>query len=435
MKHLLLLLGLYLPLLAMAAPEARVQTRLVPGGDTVVGATVELQVDLLVDTWFTQPPVLPVIDLPGATVSAPSGEAQHLNQQHDGKTFFGLRYTYQITPQAAQTFTLPAQSFQVFPGQSDGPLTLTSEPLSWVAKALAGDTGGHRLVARKVSLEQQTQLSHAPLRTGDSITRRVLTRAEGAQAMLLPPPPLSEVAGLKRYVQTPRVTPLSDGRGGTSGGQREDSVTYVVSAAGHYQLPAIELQWWDAASGQARQATLPPVDLNVTEGTYKAPFSIDGDLRALGRQAQLRLSAQWLWLIGLLLFGGGLMYLCRPSLYAAWRRFEGWQAARRTARLQSADYAWQLARKQLAQDPPELGGLYLWVRRRTGYYTLSDFSQGLPPSSGIRLLDWLQIRYGKPSGTAHVTPPLGPTLSQARRVLAAEHVRSSQRNGLKPLNP
>ena len=101
MKHLLLLLGLYLPLLAMAAPEARVQTRLVPGGDTVVGATVELQVDLLVDTWFTQPPVLPVIDLPGATVSAPSGEAQHLNQQHDGKTFFGLRYTYQITPQAA----------------------------------------------------------------------------------------------------------------------------------------------------------------------------------------------------------------------------------------------------------------------------------------------------------------------------------------------
>lgn len=435
MKHVLLLLGLYLPLLAMAAPEARVQTRLVPGGDTVVGATVELQVDLLVDTWFTQPPVLPVIDLPGATVSAPSGEAQHLNQQHDGKTFFGLRYTYQITPQAAQTFTLPAQTFQVFPGPSDGPLTLTSEPLSWVAKALAGGTGGHRLVARKVSLEQQTQLSHAPLRTGDSITRRVLTRAEGAQAMLLPPPPLSEVAGLKRYVQTPRVAPLSDGRGGTSGGQREDSVTYVVSAAGHYQLPAIELQWWDAATGQARQATLPSVDFDVVEGSYKAPFSIDEDLRALGREAQFRLSAQWLWLTGLVVLAGGLIYCTRSWMHAARRRFSAWQVARRTARLLSADYAWQLARKQLAQDPPELGGLYLWVRRRTGYYTLSDFSQGLPPSTKIRLLDWLQNRYGKPSDTIQVTPPLGPTLSQARRVLAAEYVRSRQRNGLKPLNP
>jgi hypothetical protein len=435
MKRLLLLLGLYLPLLAMAAPEARVQARLVPGGETVVGASVELQVDLLVDTWFTQPPVLPVIDLPGATVSAPSGEAQHLNEQFDGKTFFGLRYTYQVTPQAAQIFTLPAQSFQVFPGQSDGPLTLTSEPLSLVVKPLAGNAGGHRLVARKVSLEQQTQLSHSPLRAGDSITRRVLTRAEGAQAMLIPPPPVGEIAGLKRYVQIPNVTPLSDGRGGSSGGQREDSVTYVASAAGHYQLPAIELQWWDAATGEARQAALPSVDFDVVEGSYKAPFSIDEDLRALGREAQLRLPAQWLWLIGLVVFAAGLMYVSRPWLYAAWCRFSAWQAARRTARLQSADYAWQLARKQLAQDPPELGGLYLWIRRRTGHYTLSDFSMGLPPSLGIRLLDWLQTHYGKSSDAAHVTPPLSSTLSQARRALAPEQPRNSRRKGLKPLNP
>ncbi|MNI81497.1 hypothetical protein D3C73_1381150 [compost metagenome] len=121
-----------------------------------------MQVDLLVDTWFTQPAVLPAIGLPGAVVSAPSGEAQHLNEQLDGKTFFGLRYTYQITPQTAQAFTLPAQTFQVFPGQSDTPVTLTSEPLAFVAKALSGDATVHRLVARKVSLEQQTQLSHSP---------------------------------------------------------------------------------------------------------------------------------------------------------------------------------------------------------------------------------------------------------------------------------
>ncbi|MFJ4156610.1 hypothetical protein ACIPZF_17650 [Pseudomonas sp. NPDC089752] len=431
MKRLLLLLGLYLPLLALAATEARVQTRLAPAGDTVVGATVELQVDLLVDTWFTQPPVLPVINLPGATVSAPSGEAQHLNEQHDGKTFFGLRYTYQITPQAAQTFTLAAQSFQVFPGQSDTPITLASEPLTFVAKPLAGDAVGHRLVASNVSLTQQTQLSHSPLRAGDSITRRVLTRAEGTQAMLLPPPPLSEVAGLKRYVQTPKVAPLSDGRGGANGGQREDSVTYVVSAAGHYQLPAIELQWWDAVTGQARQAALPPVEIDVIEGTYKAPFSIDEDLRALGRQAQLRLPAQRLWLIGLLVLGGGLIYLARPWLQAAWRRFKAWQAARRTARLQSADYAWTLARKQLAQSPPELGGLYLWIRRRTGRYTLFEFSQDLPPSLGVRLLDWLQTCYGKATG---VIAPSSPMLNQVRRAAAPER-RIRKRKGLKPLNP
>lgn len=434
MRRLLLLLPLCLPLLAVAAPEARVQARLVPAGDTVVGATLELQVDLLVDTWFTQPAVLPAIGLPGAAVSAPGGEAQHLNEQLDGKTFFGLRYTYQITPQTAQAFTLPAQTFQVFPGQSDTPVTLTSEPLAFVAKALSGDATVHRLVARKVSLEQQTQLSHSPLRAGDSITRRVLTRAEGAQAMLIPPPPLVEIEGLKRYVQPPRIAPLSDGRGGSNGGQREDSVSYVVAAAGDYQLPAIELQWWDAATGEPRRATLPAIDVTVIDGGYKAPFSIDQDLRALGRQAQLRLPGHWLWAVGLLVLGVGLSYFARPWLQVAWRHFKGWQAARREARLQSADYAWQLAREQLAENPPQLGALYLWIRRVTGLRTISEFSSTLPSSLRIRLLDWLQNRYGKGREGQQATPSLSPILPALRRVPVSER-QVSHRKGLKPLNP
>ncbi|MFG0324556.1 hypothetical protein ACF8EF_19855 [Pseudomonas sp. zjy_15] len=434
MKRLLLLLGLYLPLLAVAAPEARVQVRLLPAGDTVVGATLELQIDLLVDTWFTQPAVLPVIELPGATVSAPSGEAQHLNERIDGKTFFGLRYTYQITPQTAQAFTLPAQTFQVFPGQADAPVTLTSEPLAFAAKALAGDATVHRLVARNVSLEQQTQLSHSPLRAGDSVTRRVMTQAEGAQAMLIPPPPLVDIKGLKSYVQTPRIASLSDGRGGSIGGQREDSVSYVVSAAGRYQLPAIELQWWDAATGEARQATLPPIDVNAIEGGYKAPFSIDQDLRALGRQAQLRLPGYGLWAAGLLVLGGVLIYFARPWMQVVWRHLKGWRTARRTARLQSADHAWRQARAQLAQDPPQLDGLYLWIRRVTGQRTVSEFSLSLPSSLRIRLLDWLQNRYGNGSEVRQVAPSLSPILPALRRA-AVNGRQVSHPEGLKPLNP
>ena len=434
MNRLLLLLALYLPLLAVAAPEARVQARLLPAGDTVAGATLELQVDLLVDTWFTQPAVLPVIELPGATVSAPSGEAQHLNERLDGKTFFGLRYTYQITPQTAQTFTLPAQTFQVFPGQADAPVMLASEPLSFVAKPLAGDASVHRLVAREVSLEQRTALSHSPLRAGDSITRHVLTRAEGAQAMLIPPPPLVEIEGLKRYVQTPRVAPLSDGRGGSIGGQREDSVSYVVSAAGRYQLPSIELQWWDAATGEARQAKLPSIDVDAIDGGYKAPFSIDQDLRALGRQAQLRLPDNGLWAAGLLMLGAGLIYLARPWMQALWRYLKGWRAARRASRLQSADHAWRQARAQLAQDPPQLDGLYLWIRRVTGQRTVSEFSCALPPSLRIRLLDWLQNRYAISNDVRQAPPSLRPVLPALRRA-AVSAGQVSHPQGLKPLNP
>jgi hypothetical protein len=119
MKLLLTLWLLCLPALA-ADPEVRVAQRLVPEGAIMVGGTVSLEIDLLVDTWFTDAPVLPALDLPGAVVSPPTGEAQHLNQDIDGKRFFGLRYSYRITPQAARHFDIPALAFQVQPGPASG---------------------------------------------------------------------------------------------------------------------------------------------------------------------------------------------------------------------------------------------------------------------------------------------------------------------------
>jgi hypothetical protein len=88
---------------------------------------------------------------------------------------------------------------------------------------------------------------------------------------------------------------LSDGRGGTLGGEREDTVTYVIGAAGRYQLPEITYQWRDATSGEVHQTKVPAVALEATAGAYQAPFSISDDLRAMGHQARLRLGGHWLW--------------------------------------------------------------------------------------------------------------------------------------------
>lgn len=287
---LLLLLCLWRTGLA-ADPEVRVQARLVPDTPVMVGATLSLQVDLLVDTWFTDAPVLAPLQLPGAVVSPPSGEAQHLNQQLDGKAFFGLRYSYQITPTTAQRFNIPALTFQLQPGQASGPVTVQSPPLSFEAKAVAASGDEPRLVANDVQLSQRIQYSHSPPRVGDSLTRHLHISAQGAQAMLIPPPTFAQVEGLKAYVQTPQVSPLSDGRGGTLGGQRDDSVNYVISAPGNYRLPAIELHWWDAATGAEHTVSVPAVDLQAAAAQYQVPFSLTEDLRALGQGARSGLPA------------------------------------------------------------------------------------------------------------------------------------------------
>ncbi|GLZ86341.1 hypothetical protein Pres01_23920 [Metapseudomonas resinovorans] len=436
MKRLVCLLLLCLPWLVQAAePEVRVQQRLVPADGAVVGGIVTLEVDLLVDTWFTAAPVLPKLDLPGALVRPPTGEAQHLTEQHDGKTFFGLRYTYQITPQTARRFDIPVLEFQVQPGQASGPVKIKGQPLSFAAKALVGAGDEQRLVASSVKLTQDIQRSHEPLRQGDSITRRLRVEAEGAQAMLIPPPVFAEVKGLKRYVQTPKVQPLSDGRGGTNGGARDDSVTYVIGDAGTFELPAIKLKWWDATTGEAHSISVPAVKLEAAKGAYQAPFSINEDLRALGQKAQVRVSGHWLLLAVLVSLVAGLAYFGRPWARAAlvgWRR---WRAARQRAWLDSAEHAWQLARQQLAARPAQLGGLYLWVRRSNGSRTLSEFSQPLPDRIANRLLAYFKARYGSEPSDNQAASDLSQVLPDVRRAAAETSKKGRASHGLKPLRP
>lgn len=134
---LTLLLGLQ-SLLALAEPQLLVEAQLVPEGQALVGATLNLQVDVLTDTWFTQAPQLPKLNLSGAQVTPPSCEAEHLTVQRDGTTLFGLRFSYQITPNQARHFHISALSIQTVPGQGSGPVTVRTAPLDFVASQPQG---------------------------------------------------------------------------------------------------------------------------------------------------------------------------------------------------------------------------------------------------------------------------------------------------------
>lgn len=433
MRCLGYLLLVCLPCFAWADPEVRVESRLVPPDGALVGATVSLQVDLLVDSWFTAAPVLPRLELPGAVVTPPSGEAQHLNQNINGKAFFGLRYTWQIIPQVVGSFRIPALSYQVQPGPGNVPVTLTDEPLSFSAKALSGAGDQPHLIAINVKLSQSIQLSHDPLRVGDSITRKLSLQATGAQAMSMPAPPLVEVAGLKRYLQPAQVKPLGDGRGGMVGGAREDSVTYVVERAGALTLPAVEMKWWDYA-GKAHGVSVEAVSIDAAAAEYRTPFSVDADLRALGRQARIKVGGHWL-LIAVALFAGSLsVWLCRRWIEPARGALRSWREERRARWLGSADYAWAALVRQLQERPPRLDALYLWVRRISGKRTLRSFLEHSPYTVDVRCLDLLEIRYRVASDNTYAAAPLLDNLRRVRQRIKHEHT-VDQRHALKALNP
>jgi hypothetical protein len=410
-----------------AEPDLRIQTRLQPANSVMVGGILELQLDVLTDSWFTDAPTLPVLKLPGALVLPPDGHAEHINQTLDGKSFNGMRYSYRITPNLAQGFDIPPLTVQATPGQASTQLSAQSQPLHFTAAQPPGFNPGEPvLVAQGLRFTQTVVNSATPLKVGDSITRQLTLQADGALAMALPAPSLADVTGLSRYPKNPHISTLDDGRGNFIGGQRIDTVTYRIDTEGHHELPPITLKWWDASSQQTRTAQVPAVTFEAAANSaYKPVFSIAEDLKKLGQQSRLHLSGHWLGLLALLLLVGLAGWFSRPFIQRAYLAAQTRRRARHTAWLQSADCAWRQIPAQIEGKPAQLSALYLWARRRRLGLKLGN----LDP----RLHDLLRGCYSRQSTEDQA-------LRQLKKSLATLQKQAEPRNAacppaLRPLNP
>jgi hypothetical protein len=425
------LTGLFLCLLTTATlaaePDLRVQTHLQPNDSVMVGGILELQLDVLTDSWFTDAPTLPDLKLPGALVLPPDGHAEHINQTLDGKSFNGMRYTYRITPNLAQGFDIPPLTVQATPGQASAPLSAQSQPLHFTAAQPPGFKPGELvLVAQGLRLTQKVIHSATPLKVGDSITRQLTLQADNAMAMSLPAPALGDISGLSRYPKNPQISNLDDGRGNFNGGQRIDTVTYRIDTEGRYNLPAIELTWWDASSQQTRTAQVPAVSFEAAANSaYKPVFSITEDLKKLGQQSSVHLSGHWLAILALLLVAILAGWFARPFVYRACLAAKARRQARHAAWLESADYAWRQIPRQIDGKPAQLSALYLWLRRSHLGLKLSTLSP--------RLQDLLRACYGP-------APTEDQALRQLKDSLSTLHSQARQQqalptSALRPLNP
>ncbi|WP_155272947.1 BatD family protein [Bordetella bronchiseptica] len=293
----LLALGLAGAPRAQDAPPLRVTARLPAGAQAQAGATLRLELDVMTTTWFTQPPRLPALTLPGVMVTPPSGEGELVRAEHNGVAYSGLRYTYLLSPTAAGQVQVPALAVSAEVGPGKTPASASSAPLSFT---VGGAAGGQPAPHGALTVSQDFALAPDPLVAGGRVTRSITQRAEGVQAMLLPPAPLADVPGFKRYAREPEVTTLTDGRGGFVGGQRIDRADYVAEQAGELSLPAVTLAWRDGAGGQPRQQALPGRTFAVAAAPAVAPpFSLTDDLARLRHGLRWVLPAAWLaWAAG-----------------------------------------------------------------------------------------------------------------------------------------
>ena len=310
-------------------PQLLVQARLVPGDAVVVGQALQLQIDVLTNSWFTAGASLPELNLAGTDVMPPNGEAGHLSQTIQGQTFSGLSYTYRITPTQAQSFSIPPLTVRATPAQASHELAGQTPALTFRASMPEGFSPGEAvLAASALRLSQSLTPASGPFTVGDSLTRSVTLQADGTPGLALPAPSPGSVAGLGAYPQTPQVSNLDDGRGGFNGGQRIDRVRYRIEREGDFTLPAIRVKWWDSVNRKARYSEVPAITFKANaSSSYTPVFSMVEDLKQLGQPTQLRVPESLL-ILGAILLLAVIGYLNRRLLQQGFNSAKHWLRTR-----------------------------------------------------------------------------------------------------------
>jgi hypothetical protein len=171
------------------------------------------------------------------------------------------------------------------------------------------------LPAKSVTLSQRWQPDPGlNLLAGESLTRTLVVLADGLNASQLPElNSLGDqvIQGLREYADQPELQDqaLDDGVRGL----RQDSAALLVQQAGKYQLPQLQLVWWDTAQDRLQETTLNAIDLSVMStqsfiaGTE--PIAVEASLES---SMVLRL---WPWQLATALLG----LACLVCLWYLWR--------------------------------------------------------------------------------------------------------------------
>lgn len=276
----LILLGVAM---ALHAAEPTVQIKVIGPQPAVVGQSVQVEVTILAPNYFMSAPAFPTLQMPGAVITMPDERGVNSTETIDGTSFAGIRKTYLFTPQTAGDFTLSAPDIAFTYAGDDGkphearvalpPTAIrvggqqaTSAPASTSASTLPA-TRLHITQRFDHPIDRPIDGKATTLKAGDALVRTITIYAPGTPAMMIAPPALAPVRGVKQYRADPRLVDgaaaTGDEPAGTSGGRRVETITYVFEGSGRYQLPAVSVAWYDPTNGKAMQSVAPAVSVEI----------------------------------------------------------------------------------------------------------------------------------------------------------------------------
>jgi len=242
--------------------RARVEPRVV-----MVGEPAKMVVDVLVPTWMTGAPQFPEIEIPDAIVIFLERSGHNLSERLGGETWAGLRREYLIYPIRPQSFTISGFDVGItyaIDAKPSRPTPVAMPAVSFRATVLEEAAGLDSFFAASAfNLDSSFDRSLQDLKVGDAVTRTITMTANESFSMMLPTLKPPSVAAIAVYPDPPVLGDTGGERGAARVAHRTEVVSYVFQEEGWYELPAIDIPWWDSRSSTLRTASLAAVELEV----------------------------------------------------------------------------------------------------------------------------------------------------------------------------
>lgn len=140
-------------------------------------------------------------------------------------------------------------------------ISVLGEELPITVKAKPANFQGHWLPSELLSLHQEWTPNGDTFKVGEPITRTITLTAIGVSKEQLPELELNLPNGLKVYPD--QQSAHSNVTNGRFVSQTVSNFAIVASKAGEFQLPAIEVPWWNTVTNRIEIARLPEQTVTV----------------------------------------------------------------------------------------------------------------------------------------------------------------------------
>jgi hypothetical protein len=122
-------------------------------------------------------------------------------------------------------------------------------------------TGDRWLPAKNLQIVESGLAQQTPILAGKPLTRRIMILADGLTSAQLPGFEQALPSGIKLYEERPQLTETPTRTGISS--SRQTAMTLIATEPGQYDLPAIEIPWWNTATDRQEIARLAPVTIDI----------------------------------------------------------------------------------------------------------------------------------------------------------------------------